>query len=64
MHSQVTEAFARLPDYLGGHVAVSLTALALGLALSLPLAVASMSRPAESPSGLRNTLPADGMPRG
>ena len=25
MHPQIAEAFARLPDYLGGHVAVSLT---------------------------------------
>ena len=40
MHPQIADAFARLPDYLGGHVAVSLTALALGLAVSLPLALA------------------------
>ncbi len=33
------EAFARLPDYLGSHVLVSVTALMLGLAISLPLAV-------------------------
>ena len=32
---------ARLPDYLGGHVLVSVTALALGLAVSLPLALVS-----------------------
>ena len=51
MHPQIADAFARLPDYLGGHVAVSLTALALGLALSLPLAVASMRRP-----GLRKVM--------
>ena len=41
MHPQIADAFARLPDYLGGHVAVSLTALALGLAVSLPLALLS-----------------------
>jgi osmoprotectant transport system permease protein len=46
MNSQFAEAFARLPDYLGGHVLVSLTALALGLAISLPLAILSMRRPA------------------
>jgi osmoprotectant transport system permease protein len=40
------EALARLPAYLGGHVAVSVTALLLGLAISLPLAFASMRRPA------------------
>ena len=34
-----SEALARLPDYLGQHVIVSVTALALGLAISLPLAV-------------------------
>ena len=34
MHPQIVDAFARLPDYLGGHVAVSLTALALGLGLN------------------------------
>jgi osmoprotectant transport system substrate-binding protein/osmoprotectant transport system permease protein len=44
--SQIAEAFARLPAYLGGHVAVSVTALLLGLAISLPLAFASMRRPA------------------
>jgi osmoprotectant transport system permease protein len=39
------EALARLPDYLGSHVLVSVTALALGLALSFPLALAALSRP-------------------
>jgi osmoprotectant transport system permease protein len=51
MHPQVADALARLPDYLGGHVAVSLTALALGLAVSLPLALLSIHRP-----GLRGAL--------
>jgi osmoprotectant transport system permease protein len=32
-------AAAHLPDYLGGHVQVSLAALALGLVISLPLAI-------------------------
>jgi osmoprotectant transport system permease protein len=45
MDSRLTDAFARLPDYLGSHVLVSLTALALGLGISLPLAIASMRRP-------------------
>jgi osmoprotectant transport system permease protein len=44
--SQFAEALARLPEYLGGHVAVSVTALMLGLAVSLPLAIVSMRRPA------------------
>jgi osmoprotectant transport system permease protein len=36
---RLVEAFARLPDYLGGHVLVSITALALGVGVSLPLGV-------------------------
>ncbi len=51
MSPQLTEAFARLPAYLGGHVAVSVTALLLGLAISLPLALVAMRRPT-----LRNVL--------
>jgi osmoprotectant transport system permease protein len=43
--SQIAEALARLPAYLGGHVAVSVTALVLGLAISLPLAFMSLRRP-------------------
>src|SRR6478736_2495028 len=42
---RVAEALARLPDYLGGHVLVSMTALALGLGLSFPLALLSIRRP-------------------
>ena len=40
-----SEALAHLPDYLGNHVRVSVTALALGLLVSLPLAVAARNRP-------------------
>ena len=39
-----SEALAHLPDYLGNHLRVSLTALALGLAISLPLAIAVRNR--------------------
>ena len=39
------EALAHLPDYLGNHVRVSVTALALGLAVSLPLAIAARNAP-------------------
>ena len=39
------EALARLPDYLGSHVLVSVSALALGLGTSLPLAILSIRRP-------------------
>ena len=42
---RLAEALARLPDYLGSHVLVSITALALGLGVSLPLAIASRQRP-------------------
>lgn len=38
------DAWARLPDYLGQHVLVSLTALALGLAVSLPLSLYAVRR--------------------
>ena len=45
LDARLADALARLPDYLGGHVRVSLAALALGIALSLPLALASLRRP-------------------
>jgi osmoprotectant transport system permease protein len=40
-----SEALAHLPDYLGNHVRVSVTALTLGLAVSLPLAIIARNRP-------------------
>src|SRR5437660_4910097 len=40
------EALGHLPDYLGSHVRVSVTALALGLLVSLPLALGARNRPA------------------
>ena len=43
--SRLADAFARLPDYLGAHVLVSITALTLGLGVSLPLAILSTRRP-------------------
>src|SRR4029453_11522013 len=45
LDAHLAEAWARLPDYLGSHVLVSLTALALGLGISLPVAIASRRRP-------------------
>jgi osmoprotectant transport system permease protein len=45
------EALGHLPDYLGNHVRVSVTALALGLLVSLPLALLARNR-----SVLRGTL--------
>src|SRR5664280_1128326 len=43
--ARLADALARLPDYLGSHVLVSITALAIGLGVSLPLAIASRRRP-------------------
>jgi osmoprotectant transport system permease protein len=39
------EALAHLPDYLGNHVRVSVTALTLGLVVSLPLAIIARNHP-------------------
>ncbi|HWZ37107.1 MAG TPA: ABC transporter permease/substrate-binding protein [Bradyrhizobium sp.] len=39
------EALTHLNDYLGNHVRVSVTALALGLVISFPLAIAARNRP-------------------
>ncbi|CAN5264981.1 glycine betaine ABC transporter substrate-binding protein [soil metagenome] len=39
------DALTRLPDYLGNHVRVSLTALALGLVISFPLALIVRRKP-------------------
>jgi len=41
----VTDAFARLPDYLGQHVMLSVSAIVLGLLLGLPLAIAAVRSP-------------------
>jgi osmoprotectant transport system permease protein len=43
--ARISDALARLPDYFGNHILVSVTALALGLAISLPLALISYRRP-------------------
>lgn len=42
---RIADALAHLPEYLGAHVMLSFSALALGLALSLPLALASINAP-------------------
>jgi osmoprotectant transport system substrate-binding protein/osmoprotectant transport system permease protein len=42
---RLADAWARLPDYLGSHVLVSITALALGLGIGLPLIVACRRTP-------------------
>jgi osmoprotectant transport system permease protein len=40
--TNVADAFARLPDYLGRHVMLSVSAIMLGLLLGLPLAIAGV----------------------
>ena len=37
---RITDALALLPDYLGQHVILSISAVTLGIALGLPLAMA------------------------
>ena len=41
LDARLADAWSRLPDYLGNHVLVSLTALAIGLGISLPIAIGS-----------------------
>jgi osmoprotectant transport system permease protein len=48
---RISEAASHLADYLGNHVRVSVTALALGLIVSFPLAILARNRPV-----LRGTL--------
>jgi osmoprotectant transport system permease protein len=48
---RLSEALGHLADYLGNHVRVSVTALAIGLLTSLPLAILARNRPV-----LRTTL--------
>lgn len=45
MNTQVAEALALLPDYLGQHVLLSVSAILLGIAISLPLAILAAGRP-------------------
>lgn len=56
------ELFRLLPDYLGGHLQISLTALALGIGISLPLAVLvarckPLRWPVLSAAGVIQTIP-------
>ena len=45
MSAELAELLQKLPLYLGGHVTLSLAALALGLLVSLPLGIAASRRP-------------------
>jgi osmoprotectant transport system permease protein len=42
---RIAEAFARLPEYLGNHVLLSISSLALGIAISLPLGILAARSP-------------------
>ncbi len=52
MSEQMRELFANLPGYLGGHMLLSVTALATALIISLPLGVVVSRRPRLSESAL------------
>lgn len=58
MSEQLSELLARFPEYFGGHILLSVTALAAGLAVSLPLGVLAARRPllAESLLGVAGIL--------
>jgi len=45
MSERWSELLSNLPDYLGGHMVLSLTALAVGLFISLPLGIVASHRP-------------------
>lgn len=59
---RIAEAWARLPEYLGNHVILSVAALTLGLALSLPLGIfaarhAGLRWPVLAAASLIQTIP-------
>jgi osmoprotectant transport system permease protein len=45
MTDKLEYLLSRLPDYLGGHMLISITALVVGLVLSVPLGIAASRRP-------------------
>ncbi|HLK26623.1 MAG TPA: ABC transporter permease, partial [Caulobacteraceae bacterium] len=62
MNERLAAAFRVLPNYLGQHVLLSASALALGILISLPLAVAASRNPrlrwaALIGAGLIQTIP-------
>ncbi|PWE17476.1 ABC transporter permease [Marinicauda salina] len=59
---QLADPMARLPDYLGGHMRLSLLALAAGLSISLPLGVLAsrnktLAGPALGVASVMQTIP-------
>lgn len=62
MSEQLRDALALLPEYLGQHMSLSVTALAIGISISLPLAIlATRWRPLQYPlltvTGVLQTVP-------
>jgi osmoprotectant transport system substrate-binding protein/osmoprotectant transport system permease protein len=62
MSDQLTEAFAVLPQYLGGHMRLSMAAIACAILISLPLGVLAAKRdwlagPALGLAGTLQTIP-------
>lgn len=62
MSEELVELFEQLPTYLGGHMLLSLSALAVGLIVSVPLGIAVSRRPklgewALSLAGIVQTIP-------
>src|SRR5437764_7447947 len=45
MNESLLDLARRLPDYLGGHMLLSISALAVGLAISVPLGIMASRRP-------------------
>jgi osmoprotectant transport system permease protein len=45
MHESLLDAAERLPEYLGGHMLLSVSALAVGLVISVPLGIVASRRP-------------------
>ena len=48
MNANLSERLAELPDFLAGHLLLSVAAIVVGVAISLPLGVFAASRPAVS----------------
>src|SRR3989442_3667298 len=45
MNEQLADCFEKLPGYLGGHMLLSVSALATGLVISVPLGIMTSRRP-------------------
>src|ERR1022692_1982763 len=62
MNDELWQLFAGLPDYLGGHMLLSMAALGVGLVVSIPLGILTSRRPKLSEyllgvAGILQTVP-------